>query len=136
MPSAGHPTRRQPGVDPTGFGQILMSLDTCSPTWPRPGRRRSTESHPGPCRDRDTPFRGALPRLRPPWRRGYGRVGDESSEDRGGVGLHAGQDVLVGGDRERRGGMAEPFTDHFEWNTGFEEQGGVGVAEVVESDRA
>lgn len=48
--------------------------------------------------------------------------------------LHAGDDVLVGGHRESGGGVAESFGDDFDGDAGFEEQGGVGVAEVVEPD--
>lgn len=48
--------------------------------------------------------------------------------------MHAGQDVLVGGHGEGGGGVSEAFGDDLDGDAGFEEQGGVGVAEVVQSD--
>ena len=42
--------------------------------------------------------------------------------------------MLVGLDREGRAGVAEPLADHFDGNPGGDEQAGVGVADVVESD--
>ena len=52
-------------------------------------------------------------------------------EDAGGVGLHAGQHVLVGVDRESRGGVPEAFADDLDRDAGLDEQRAVGVAEVV-----
>ena len=45
-----------------------------------------------------------------------------------------GQDVLVGLDGERRGGVTEPFADDFDGDAGVDEQRGVGVSEVVKPD--
>ena len=42
--------------------------------------------------------------------------------------------MLVRVHGERRMGMSEPFGDHFDRCTGGDEQGGVGVAQVVETD--
>jgi hypothetical protein len=63
-----------------------------------------------------------------------GGVVEELGEGECGLVLHAGDDVLVGGHRESWGGVAEPFGDDFDGDACFEEQGGVGVAEVVEPD--
>ena len=49
--------------------------------------------------------------------------------------LHAGQDVLVGLDREGDVGVAEPFADDLDGDAFLDEQAAVGVAEVVEPDR-
>ena len=43
-----------------------------------------------------------------------GSWGDERFEDVGGVGLHAGQHVLVGLDGEGDVGVTEPFADHLD----------------------
>ncbi len=43
------------------------------------------------------------------------------------VGLHAGQDVLVHGDREGRAGVAQPFADDLHRHAGLQKDGGVGV---------
>ena len=48
--------------------------------------------------------------------------------------LHAGQDVLVGRHREPGCRVSEAFAHDLDRDAGFEEQGGVGVAEVVEPD--
>ena len=63
-----------------------------------------------------------------------GRSADELAEEVGGVGLHAGQHVLVGFDRERCCGVPEPLRDDLDGDTFFDEQGRVGVSEVVEPD--
>ena len=47
--------------------------------------------------------------------------------------MHAGQDVLVGRHGEARVGVAEPFADDLDRHPLLEQQGGVGVAEVVEA---
>ena len=61
-----------------------------------------------PCSGRLLP--GLLPaRTARPGRR---RFGDEVGEDRRGVGLHAGQDVLVAVDGEAGPGVTESFSDH------------------------
>jgi hypothetical protein len=52
----------------------------------------------------------------------------------GGGGLHAGQDVLVGLDGEGRAGVTEPFADDLDRYAGGDEQGAVGVAQVVQAD--
>ena len=48
--------------------------------------------------------------------------------------LHAGEDVLVGLDGEGDVGVTEPFADHLHRDEVLDEQGAVGVAEVVQSD--
>lgn len=53
---------------------------------------------------------------------------------RGSVGLHAGEDMLVGVDGERRVPVTEPLQRDLDGYLGFDEQGGVGVSDVVESD--
>lgn len=53
-----------------------------------------------------------------------------------GVGLHAWKDVLVHLHRERHAGVAEPFADDLDRNTGLEEESGVGVTQVVQPDPA
>jgi hypothetical protein len=45
--------------------------------------------------------------------------------------LHAGDDVLVSGHRETGSRVPEPFGHDLHRNPGLEQQGGVGVAEVV-----
>lgn len=62
-----------------------------------------------------------------------GRGFEEAGEGLRGFGLHAWEHVLVGGHREPGGGVAEAFGDDLDGHAGFEEEGGVGVAEVVES---
>lgn len=52
-----------------------------------------------------------------------------------GVVLHAGKDVLVGHHRDRRVGVTEPFGHDLDGHAVSQQQGGVGVAEVVEPDR-
>ena len=52
-------------------------------------------------------------------------------EGAGGVGLHAGQDVLVGVDGERWVGVTESLGHDLHRYTGGDEQGAVGVADVV-----
>jgi len=42
--------------------------------------------------------------------------------------------VLVGGHRERGVGVSEPFGDDLDQLAVFDQQGGVGVAEIVEPD--
>jgi hypothetical protein len=49
----------------------------------------------------------------------------------GGVGLHAGQDVLVGLDGEGDVGVAESLTDDLDGDAFLDEQAPVGVAQVV-----
>jgi len=61
--------------------------------------------------------------------------GEERGEAVGGVGSRAGQDVLVGGHGEAVVGVTEAFGDDLDGDAGGDEQGGVGVAQVVEPDR-
>jgi len=61
--------------------------------------------------------RVALPSLLPGF---LPAAGDEFLEDAGGLGLHAGQDMLVGVDGERRVGVAEAFGDDFDGYTFFD----------------
>ena len=56
------------------------------------------------------------------------------AERDGGVGLHAGEDVLVDGHGEGGAGVAEAFADDLHGDVGLEQDRGVGVAEVVEPD--
>ncbi len=56
------------------------------------------------------------------------------SERRGRVGLHAGEDMLVDGHRERRAAVAQAFTDDLHRDVRLQEDRGVVVAEVVEAD--
>lgn len=67
-------------------------------------------------------------------RRLPGGSGDELGEAGGGVGAHAGEQVLVGVHGERGVGVTEAFADHFDRHSGGDEQRRVGVSEVVESD--
>jgi hypothetical protein len=53
------------------------------------------------------------------------------SEGTGGVGLHAGQDVLVGVDGERGHGVTESFADHLDRHASLDEQRAVGVAVAI-----
>ena len=62
------------------------------------------------------------------------RVEHSGAECRSGVGLHAGQDVLVHGHREGRAGVAEAFADDLHGDAGLQQDRGVGVAQVVEAD--
>lgn len=64
-----------------------------------------------------------------------GGVAEKLREGECGFVLHAGDDVLVGGHRESGGGVPEAFGDDLDRHAGLEEQGGVGVAEVVEPER-
>jgi hypothetical protein len=59
---------------------------------------------------------------------------DELLEHFGGVGLHAGEHVLVGVDGECGGGVAEAFADDLDGDACPDEQCAVGVSEVVQSD--
>ena len=59
---------------------------------------------------------------------------DECCDGAGGVGLHAGEHVLVGLDGEHGAGVSEPFGHDLGGDSGGDEQGAVGVAEVVEAD--
>ncbi len=52
-----------------------------------------------------------------------------------GVLVHAREDVLAGHHRERRVGVTEALGHHVDRHPVSQEQGGVGVAEVVEPDR-
>lgn len=56
-----------------------------------------------------------------------GRRPDQVFEDQRRLGLHPGEDVLVGLDCERRLGVAEPFAHDFDWHARFEEH----VAAVI-----
>ena len=60
--------------------------------------------------------------------------GGESLVGAGGVGLHAGEDVLVGLGGEGDVGVAEPLADDFDGDAFLDEQGAVGVALVMEAD--
>ena len=51
------------------------------------------------------------------------------------VGLHAGQDVLVGLHREGDVGVPEPLADDLYRDAVLDEQAAVGVAEIMEADR-
>jgi len=62
-------------------------------------------------------------------------AGEYLTEGVRGVVLHAGQDVLVGHHRERRIGVTEPFGHDLDRHSVPQQQGGVGVSEVVEPDR-
>ena len=59
---------------------------------------------------------------------------DEVGEAGRGVGAHAREEVLVGGHGEPRVGMTEALAHNLDRSTGGDEQAGVGVAKVVESD--
>jgi hypothetical protein len=59
---------------------------------------------------------------------------DEVGEAVGGFGTHAGEQVLVGVDRERRVGVAESFGHNLDRDAGGDKQPGMGVAQVVEPD--
>lgn len=63
-----------------------------------------------------------------------GRSRHEPGEDRGGLGLHAGQDPAVDVEREARGGVAEALADDLDRHAGFQQQGRMGVADVVQAD--
>ncbi len=56
---------------------------------------------------------------------------DEVGEGMGGLGNHAGKQVLVGVNRERWVGMAESFRHDPDGDAGGDEQAGMGVAQVV-----
>jgi hypothetical protein len=62
-----------------------------------------------------------------------GRDVEKLLEGECGFVLHAGDDVLVGGHGEPGGGVPEPFGDDLDQHASLEEQGGVGVAEVVKT---
>lgn len=53
------------------------------------------------------------------------------AEEAGGVGLHAGDDVLVHGHGEGGAAVAEAFADDLHVDAGLEQDRGMGVAEVV-----
>ena len=57
-----------------------------------------------------------------------------TGEQAGGLLLHARDDVLVDGHRERRVGVAEALADDLHRNASPQRQRGVGTAEVVEGD--
>ena len=59
---------------------------------------------------------------------------DQRGEELGGVALHPGEDVLVHGHRERWTGVTEAFADDLERDAGLQQQGGMGVAQVVKPD--
>ena len=59
---------------------------------------------------------------------------DQFLEHPGRFGLYAWEHVLVGVDGEHRVPVSEPFTDHLDWYPGFDEEGAVGMADIVESD--
>ena len=59
---------------------------------------------------------------------------DEVGEAVGCFGAHAGEQVLVGVNRERRVRVAESLGHDFHGDAGGDEQAGVGVAQVVEPD--
>ena len=59
---------------------------------------------------------------------------DELFEDAGGFGLHPGEDVLVGVDGEGGVRVTETLRDHLDRDSGFDQQGPVGVPDVVKSD--
>lgn len=56
------------------------------------------------------------------------------AEEAGGVGLHAGGDVLVDGHGEGGAAVTEALADDLHVNAGLEQDRGVGVAEVLEPD--
>ena len=56
---------------------------------------------------------------------------DQVGEAMGGFGAHAGEQVLVGVNRERRVCVAESFGHDLDGDAGGDEQAGVGVAQVV-----
>jgi hypothetical protein len=61
--------------------------------------------------------------------------GQHETEVVGGGRAHAGHDVLVGGHGEAGVGVAESFGHDLDWCARSGEQRGVGVAQIVESDR-
>jgi DNA-binding transcriptional ArsR family regulator len=61
------------------------------------------------------------------------RATEEAVEDPGGFGLPAGRDVLGHVEGEAGAGVAEALAD-LHGDVGLEQQGGVGVAQVVEAD--
>jgi hypothetical protein len=65
---------------------------------------------------------------------GFYRRLEERADGVDGAGLHAGEHVLVGLDGEGRGRVAEAFADDLDRDTGVDEQGRLGVAEVVQAD--
>jgi hypothetical protein len=66
------------------------------------------------------------------WRTGR----HEPFEHPSGVGLHAGQDVLVRLDREGGRGVTEPFAHDLDGNAGCDEQRAVGVAQQPDDRHA
>ncbi len=73
---------------------------------------------------------GASPDL-PPRRLRPGNGLRETLDRACGVGLHAGQEVLVGLDGERDVGVAETFADHLHVDPVLNEQAPVGMPQVV-----
>jgi hypothetical protein len=61
-------------------------------------------------------------------------AGDQSLEGAGGFGLHTGEHVLVDVDGERSVAMSESLAYHLDRDTGFDQQGAVSMADVVETD--
>jgi len=60
-----------------------------------------------------------------------GRSVEQCFESARGFGLHARQHVLIRRHREAWCGVPESFADDLDRDAGFEQQGGVGVAQVV-----
>ena len=73
---------------------------------------------------------GGSPGLPP----GSCRQVSRSLVDASGVGLHAGQDVLVGRDRERDVRVAEPLAHDLDRHSRLDEQRAVRMAELVQAD--
>ena len=65
---------------------------------------------------------------------GRGNGSCEAFDGLGCVGLHAGEDVLVGLHRERDVGVTEAFADDFHGHAFSDEQTPVGVVQIVEAD--
>ena len=76
---------------------------------------------------------GVLPGVLPAGA-GRSRRGDQTLEHSCCFGLHAGEDMLVGVDGERRVGVSEPFRDDLDRYPGFDEQRAMSVTDVMEPD--
>lgn len=72
------------------------------------------------------PCRSSLPAL--------GWMGDQAGEDRGGLGLHPGDDMLVDGHREGRVRVPKTLADDLHRDTCLEQQRRMGVSEIVKRD--
>ena len=59
---------------------------------------------------------------------------DELLEGAGGFGLHPGEHMLVGVDGEGGVRVTQPLRHDFDGYSGFDEQGAVGVPQIVEAD--